>query len=318
VEQQFVFERAPFASCHAATITALDDGSLVAAWFAGTREGDPDVGIWMATRAPSDERWSPPRLVADVDGVACWNPVVHATRAGELLLFYKAGSHPQTWSGFVRRSDDGGATWAPPEPLPAGILGPVKNKPVEAADGTLICGSSVESYRAWGCWVERTPDAGRTWTKHGPINVAGHLHGAIQPALVADGDRVVMLCRTRRLGHVVRAESADGGCTWTDLAATDRPHNNSGLDAVRLADGRTVLVYNHTTAGRTPLNVAVSPDLGVSWTAGPVLEDEPGEFSYPAVVQAGDGTVHIAYTWNRRRIRHATLSPADLPEPART
>lgn len=248
--------------------------------------------------------------------VPCWNPVFHRTRNGALLLFYKAGPSPETWTGFLQRSLDGGDTWSMPEQLPAGILGPIKNKPFELADGTLVCGTSVESYRAWGCWVERTSDAGITWSKHGPINLPDHLYGSIQPTVFGTPDgRLAMLCRTRDVHRIVRATSNDGGRTWTPLAETELPQNNSGLDATRLTDGRVVLIYNHTAAGRTPLNIGVSGNLGVTWTPGPVLEAEPGEYSYPAVIQGADGTVHIAYTWNRKRIRYARLRPEELPKP---
>ena len=98
------------------------------------------------------------------------------------------------------------------------------------------------------------------------------------------------------------------------MTTLDLPNPSSGTDAITLADGRHLLVYNHNAEyrGRSPLNVAVSHD-GESWLAAAVLEDEPGEeFSYPAVIQTSDGLVHVAYTWKRRRIRHVTLDPAQL------
>jgi predicted neuraminidase len=70
-------------------------------------------------------------------------------------------------------------------------------------------------------------------------------------------------------------------------------------------------VYNHTTKGRSPLNVSVSRD-GKTWEAALVLESEPGEYSYPAVIQTSDGLVHITYTWKRQRIKHVELDPARL------
>lgn len=304
VRHEFVFEEAPFPSCHASTIVECADGALLCAWFGGEREGAPDVGIWASRRTPSG--WSAPQQVGHGDDVPCWNPVLHRTARGTTLLFYKVGPSPQTWTGVVLRSEDDGRTWSPPEQLPAGILGPVKNKPLELADGTLVCGSSVESYRAWACWVERTADEGRTWTKHGPIAMRGY--GMIQPAIVrASGGVLAMLCRTSRLGRVVRSTSDDAGLTWAPPAPVDLPHNNSGLDAVTVGDGRVLLVYNHVEKGRTPLNVAFSDDLGLTWEAGPVLEQEPGEYSYPAVISARDGAAHITYTWQRRRIRHVTV-----------
>lgn len=314
MQHEFIFDQGPTPSCHAVTLADCGSLGIVAAWFGGKEEGANDVAIWSSRR--SGDRWSTPRKIAAAPDVPCWNPVLHRTGGEGLLLFYKAGPSPQTWTGFLQRSADGGDTWSMPEQLPAGILGPIKNKPFALSDGTLVCGTSVESYRAWGCWVERTPDQGRTWTKHGPINLPGHLYGSIQPTVFGTPDgKLAMLCRTRDVHRIVRATSNDGGHTWTPLAETDLPQNNSGLDAVRLADGRVVLVYNHTASGRSPLNLGVSGDLGATWTAGPVLESDPGEYSYPAVIEGTDGKIHLAYTWNRKRIRYASLAPTELPKP---
>ena len=95
------------------------------------------------------------------------------------------------------------------------------------------------------------------------------------------------------------------------MTATTLPNPNSGIDAVTLKDGRAVVVYNHTTRGRSPLNVAISKD-GKVWQAALVLEDQPGEYSYPAVIQSGDGLVQITYTWKRQRIKHAVVDPRKL------
>jgi predicted neuraminidase len=102
------------------------------------------------------------------------------------------------------------------------------------------------------------------------------------------------------------------------MAKTVLPNPNSGTDAVMLQDGRTLLVYNHTRKGRTPLNVALSAD-GKSWQAALVLEDQPGEYSYPTAIQARDGIVHIVYTWKRQKIRHVAVDPGkftlqDMPD----
>src|SRR5262249_18256321 len=160
---------------------------------------------------------------------------------------------------------------------PEGILGPIKDKPVVLADGSLLCPSSTED-QGWRIHLERTSDLGRTWTKIGPLN-DGKTFGAIQPAvLFHPGNALQLVCRTRQ-GKIVATFAADGGATWGPLLATTLPNPNSGIDAVTLKDGRALLVYNHTPKGRTPLNVAVSSD-GKTWKAGPVLETEPGEYSY--------------------------------------
>ena len=102
------------------------------------------------------------------------------------------------------------------------------------------------------------------------------------------------------------------------MLATALPNPNSALDAVMLREGSALLVYNHLKQGRNMLNVALSPD-GSSWKAAVTLENEPGEFSYPAVIQTSDGLVHVTYTWKRQRIKHVVLDPAkfslrDMPE----
>ena len=75
----------------------------------------------------------------------CWNPVLFDVPGAGLMLFYKVGPSPQTWWGMVRTSRDSGRTWSEARRLPDGILGPIKNKPVRLADGTLVAGSSTET-----------------------------------------------------------------------------------------------------------------------------------------------------------------------------
>ena len=111
--------------------------------------------------------------------------------------------------------------------------------------------------------------------------------------------------------HVAKIERRHNGRTWGKLSLTALPNPNSGTDAVTLADGRHLIVYNHTGRGRSPLNVAVSSD-GKTWKAALVLEGEPGEYSYPAVLQTDDGRVHVTYTWKRRRVKHVVLDPTKL------
>jgi alpha-L-rhamnosidase len=92
---------------------------------------------------------------------------------------------------------------------------------------------------------------------------------------------------------------------------TDLPNPSSGIDGVTLADGRHVLIYNPTERGRSPLVAGVSRD-GRTWTKAATLEDQPGEYSYPAVIQSSDGNVHVTYTWRRERIKHVVLAAGAL------
>ncbi len=317
VESEFLFETAPFASVHASTIVEAKD-ALIAAWFGGTREGADDVGIWVTRKVKG--RWAQPIEVAtgmQADGMRypCWNPVLFEMPDGTLALFYKVGPSPQRWWGMMRTSSDGGVTWTGASRLPEGILGPIKNKPVRVSDNVIIAGSSTESPERpsrWRVHFEITHDGGRTWAvTRPPPPIHGPDIDAIQPSiLVHPGHRLQTVGRSRS-GRVFETWSDDDGRTWTPIVLTTLPNPNSGIDAITLRDGRHLIVYNHTTNGRSPLNVSVSAD-GKTWEAALVLEQGPGEYSYPAVIQGANGLVHITYTWKRQRIKHVVLNPGKL------
>lgn len=315
VSSGFVFERAPFRSAHASTIVETRDG-LLAAWFGGTEEGHSDVGIWVSRNDGAG--WSPPIEVANglqSDGTRhpCWNPVLFQPSRGPLLLFYKVGPSPREWWGLARTSADQGRSWSDPIRLPAGILGPIRAKPVELAGGEVLAGSSTE-HAGWVVHVERWTGgdlaSAAAWQKSGPLNDPGEF-GAIQPTILAHSPSLLqVLCRSRQ-GVVTEAWSEDAGLTWGRMTATALPNPNAGIDALRLSDGRTLLVYNPTKSGRDRLEIAVSAD-GKTWGRAVVLESSPGEHSYPAMIQARDGRVHVSYTWRRERIRHVVVDPAKI------
>ena len=312
LKNEFIYESAPFPSCHASTIVESRDG-VVAAWFGGTAEKNPDVGIWVARF--NGKSWSVPVEVANGvqdDGkkrFPTWNPVLFQPAKGPLLLFYKVGPDPDRWWGMLRTSEDAGRTWSAARRLPDGILGPIKNKPVTLADGTLLCPSSSEA-DGWRIHMELTRDLGITWDKTPPLN-DGKKFGAIQPAILFHpGGRLQALSRSRN-GRVVECWSDDNAKTWSELVATSLLNPNSGIDAVTLRDGRHLLVYNPVARGRTPLTLALSTD-GKTWRDVVTLESEPGEYSYPAIIQARDGLAHITYTWKRQRVKHVVVDPATL------
>ena len=311
VKSEFIYETAPFPSCHASTIAETKDG-LVAAWFGGTAERNKDVGIWSSRH--EGNHWTVPVEVANgvqSDGtrLPCWNPVLFQPANGPLLLFYKLGPSPSTWWGMLMSSGDRGRTWSRPHRLPEGFLGPIKNKPVMLANGTLLCPSSTE-HAGWRVHMEMTPDLGHNWTKSEPLNSREEF-GAIQPTVLRHGPtRLQALCRSRQ-DRITDCWSEDGGKTWGKMQVTELPNPNSGIDAVTLEDRRHLLVYNPTTRGRTPLKVALSKE-GKTWTDVATLESEPGEYSYPAIIQSRDELVHITYTWQRKRIKHVVLDPKQL------
>ena len=320
---EFINAGAPYPSCHASTLVEVSPGVLVAAWFGGTAERNPDVGIWVARHEGG--RWLPAVEVAD--GVQptgprqpTWNPVLFQPKGGPLMLFYKVGPSPSTWWGMVMTSPDGGRTWSASRRLPDGILGPIKNKPVELPDGTWLSPCSTEGSKdGWLVHFELSRDAGANWSRTEAVG-KGPAFDAIQPSILFHPDGVLeAICRTKQ-GVVAQTWSKDGGKNWSRLTAINLPNPNSGTDAVTLADGRHLLVYNHSghratepKGDRFPLDVALSSD-GVTWQRVLTLETEPcaAGYSYPAVIQTRDGQVHITYTWDRKMIKHVVLDPNGL------
>lgn len=316
----------PTAECHASTIAEIS-GGLIAAWFGGAYERNPDVGIWVSFNTKGT--WSKPVMVADGfqhDSLRypTWNPVLFKPAGGPLMLFYKVGPNPREWWGMLMTSEDEGRSWSMPKRLGESrgighLLGPVKNKPIQLKDGSILCPSSTEveinDNDKWKVHFEVTRDLGKTWQVIGPID-GGEFNG-IQPSVLTYKDgSMQILCRTQE--HVIgQSWSSDGGKTWSSIKATSLPNPNAGTDAVTLKDGRQLLVYNHAIddgpypKGRGIINVAISTD-GTSWKPVLTLEQEEGEFSYPAVIQSSDGMVHITYTYQRRSIKYAIIDPSKL------
>lgn len=224
VEDQFLYEKASFPECHGATIVELKNGDLVASFFGGTKERNPDCCIWVCRKPKGATEWSALYLAADgvfslndpqapLAGItaestpagagpvastfvgdpaqarrkACWNPVLFQVPGGDLLLFYKIGLKVADWSGWLVRSKDGGKTWSKREPLPKGFLGPIKNKP-EYVDGRIICPSSTEGSEGWRVHFEISDDKGKTWKMVGPVEAEMNVPTALRKAGVANAD----------------------------------------------------------------------------------------------------------------------------------
>ena len=329
IKDEFLYTSAPFPEAHASTIVETKKGDLVAAYFGGTKERNPDVCIWVSRKQKGADTWTAPMMAAD--GVfpkgrqACWNPVLFEMPNGELWLFFKIGASVGEWTGWLTKSKDGGKTWSKREPLPDGFLGPVKNKP-ELIDGRLLCGSSTEN-DGWRFHMEIYNLATKEW-KYIPVESTeaiktddNKLHpiDCIQPSILKLKDgRLQVLMRTHN-AHLATSYSTDNGDTWTPVTLLDIENNQSGTDAVTLRDGRHVLIYNNfetlplTKKGvRTPCSIALSDD-GQTWHHALTLEDSPiDQYSYPAIIQGRDGTLHCVYTWRRQRIAYKQIDLKQL------
>ena len=355
VEDEFLYTKASFPECHSATIAETTNGDLVATYFGGTKERNPDVCIWTSRKPKGSTEWQAPQLVADgvfktgseeaqlagLSGIdstttaadkgpildknirkhpkgyqrkACWNPVIYQVPGGELQIYFKIGSSVSDWTGWAIRSKDGGKTWSKREPLPTGFLGPIKNKPL-LSNGRLIAPTSIEK-GGWRLYFEYSDDMGKTWQRTDYVQAdEGVL--CIQPAILqlADG-RLAAVARTRS-EQVAITYSSDNGTTWSKVKLIDTPNNNSGLDAVTLANGQHVMICNEKPiphgikngkGARTPLSLMRSAD-GEHWSHWMTLEDSPiSQYSYPSIIQTSDGHIHCIYTWRRQRIKHVEVT----------
>ncbi len=302
----FIYEEAPFPQCHASTLVETDNG-ILASWFGGTHERHQDVSIY--TSRLTNGSWSTPEMVAD--GVESptlryptWNPVLYKKDDGETVLYYKIGPNPRDWWGVYKTSSDEGKTWSEEIKIPDNLLGPIKNKPVRLADGTILYPSSFETQKKWTLHVESSDQNLENWKK---TEIENGDFNAIQPTVFFHPDgKLQMLCRTQE-GKIGVTWSEDQGKSWTPIVASNLVNNNSGIDGVTLSNGYHLLVLNPIKKGRNKLSLFGSSD-GVNWEELVKLEDEKkGEFSYPAIIQAKDGTVHISYTYNRVKVKTVSV-----------
>ena len=316
IKKEFLFKEGQFfAQCHASTIEESTDGTWLASWFGGSHEGSTDVVIWGSIF--DNDQWSSPAVWADgytENGVQypCWNPVLfRAKDQQEIYLYYKVGPNPREWWGMVKTSQDGGKTWSSAKKLGEGILGPIKNKPLELSDGTVLSPSSVEvSEERWVAHVEKSTDQQQSWSTF-PIDHSSSFN-VIQPSIIVhDNNKLQVLCRSKE-GTVMSSWSNDQGETWTALTKTNLINPNSATDAIR-SGNYFFIVYNPDVPGkdwwegRSKLRLAYSTD-GVDWSDVLQLEDEQeGEFSYPTIFQDSKGLIHITYTYDRKNIRHVVI-----------
>jgi len=307
---------------HSSSIAETHKGVLVVTWYGGSSEGDDDVSIWVSTNDGSG--WTPRIEVDDGSGDATWNPVLFQPSTGPLLLYYKFSGSPSSWVGAVRKSYDDGKTWSERILLPRSddhylssyggrFVGPVKNRPIELPDGSLLCGSSTE-HEGWQVHMEiARGDYTNDFELIGPL---GPIEG-IQPTFLVHDDgyqTIQALCRAPGSGRPTPTTwSYDGGQTWTSLS-TISLETSKGLHAVtinnlnQMKNRWHILAYN--PSGRYPLRIAISQD-GVNWDVA-IDNVAPGDGSmdYPTIMQTSDKMLHLVFSWsNHSKIRHIVLNP---------
>jgi len=322
LSRQFVFDEGKhFAACHAATVAKLDENNVMIACFGGTREGDNDVKIWLTYTV--GDTFKPPVKFSYDDNIPHWNPVLFRN-GDKIILYFKISKKITNWITVYTTSHDNGITWSEirelvPNDLSGG-RGPVKNKPLRLSDGTWIAPRSLETATAWTVEPDRSVDCGRTWQTLQPLDykindtiIKGFLNnktnGIIQPSLWEYPNGHVHMLMRSTWGRIYRSDSENYGVTWSPAYETAIPNNNSGIDLDRTADNTLVLCYNNVAENwgkRTPLNLAYSVDNGETFIDDLILENEPGEYSYPSVLADGN-LLHVVYTWNRKNIIYSKI-----------
>ncbi len=313
IKQEFIYEKIEnVPSCHASTILPLPDGRVMAAWFAGEYESNDNVRIWYSVK--ENGVWSVPEKIYSAENVPHWNPVLDLRNDGTIRLYYKKGRKINSWITWFADTKDCGKTWTAPKELIPGDTnagrGPVKNKCIRTKEGLLLAPASNEKTKLlWRCFIDVSRDDGDTWEMCNYIVRPRKNYGLvsmIQPTLWQDDEGVVHALMRTDKGRIYKSESVDGGLNWSKAERTEMPNNNSGIDCVRVPDGRIFLVYNPVSENwgdRSPLALAVSKDNGRTFENVCILEEEKdGEFSYPSIT-FHNNRLFIAYTYNRRLIR---------------
>lgn len=308
---ELIFETIPGAPAHhSPAITEAPNGDLLAVWYGGSYESSDDQTLFLARRRKGVRTWETPLALVRDSAQPPGNAVIF-TGAGRVWIIWARmeASRPLRRGGgwhpvrlMYRISSDNGANWSADQPVDTNVQALPRNPPVRSASGGLLLPLGGSDHGKLASFFLHSSDGGLTWRRS-----AGAALGGGQPALVERQDgSLLMLMRSDP--RVLSSESRDGGQTWNATVRTALRCPNSGVSLTRLANGNLVTVFNDSESDRTPLSVARSLDGGRTWEKPLVLEANPGEYSYPYVIQTVDGQIHITYTFRRYSIRHVEFN----------
>lgn len=284
VHSQFVSHEQHI-STHAASLIELKQGKIRAFWFAGSREGAPDVEIrsavfdgktWGAEQAVINRLHTEQALLRYVKKIG--NPVALRAPDGAIWLFYVTVSLGG-WAGSsltMLISHDEGATWSEPRRL---ITSPfinistlIKGTPFAYQDGTIGLPIYHEFLGKFGELLRLSPDGKVIDKQRLSSGKAG-----IQPVMLIQNPQTAWALM-RYTGappmRVLASQSSDGGQTWSTPSKTDLPNPDAAISGVALNDGRLLMVLNNLQQGRHALSLMASADAGRTWREVYVLEQQ--------------------------------------------
>jgi len=313
---ELIFEEIPGAvAYHCSTLTEAANGDLLSVWYGGSYEASDDQKLFMARRRKGRRIWDKPAVLVSNPLQPVGNSIIFTDGIGRIWVLWgrKEGDRPRRrGSGgpgriMYRISSDNGYSWSADKPF--GVEFGVKlgwglrNVPTWLSTGEMVLplsGLKVNDDLK-NLYIMKTADNGRTWEMSAPY------HGGSQPTVIErkDGSLFVMM---RHKPIIMQTISKDGGRSWTEAVPSVLPNPNAGIAMTKLKNGHVVLVFNNTDDGRSPLNIARSLDGGRTWEKPLTLESNPGEYSYPCIIQSSDGHIHISYTFRRYAIKHVEMN----------
>lgn len=309
---EFVFERIPNAAAyHCSTITQAANGDLLCLWYGGSYESADDQTLFLSRRRPGERFWSEPKALIRGPQPLPGNGVIFVDVHKRVWIVWcrmedaRPIGRGQGWDNcrlMFRTSADHGQTWTKDaEFLDAKLRGVPRNPPVRRSNGDLILPVEALLDGVEGSAFLIGTEGGKIWRQ------GGFTPGGSQPAVIERDDRS-LFALMRQAPRITQIESRDGGQSWTNATQSALRNPDSGISMTRLENGHCIVVFNDTELGRTPLSIARSLDEGRTWEAPLNLETNPGEYSYPCVIQTSDGKIHVSYTFRRYTIKHAEFN----------
>ena len=309
---ELVFEKIPTAAAHhCSTICQAAGGDLLCLWYGGSYESADDQVLFLARKRPGEKNWSTPQELVRGAVQPPGNGVVFRDASDRLWIIWTRmeGTRPMRrgdgWDRcrlMQRTSTDNGASWSPDRELVDETVWCVpRNPPIALADGTLLLPVEGLQGKIEGSHFFTLAPGASQWKR------AGFTADGSQPAVIqrSDGTLLALLRKSRYIGQIT---SSDGGQTWSKGIDTPLKNPDSGITMTRLANGHLLLVYNDSQTSRTPLSIVRSVDEGKTWEEPLHLESNPGEYSYPCIIQTADDKIHVTYTFRRYAIKHVELN----------
>ncbi|WP_165246471.1 sialidase family protein [Paludisphaera soli] len=315
---------------HPAALEELANGDFYLVYYGGEGEYATDTGVFGSRLKKGTDAWTAPAKIAHDPFHSVGNAVVWQAPDGLVWLFYVV-RYGDTWSTSrvaAKVSADGAETWSDASllVLEEGTL--VRNRPIllstgeyllplyrETGNDTELSGADTYSY-----FLRYDPKS-KSWAPTGKIvSAKGNLQPA--PAELSPGN-LVAYCRRagdyklETVGYIVRSESRDGGLTWSEGRDTTFPNPNAAVDLLKTRKGNLLLVFNDSMNSRTPLTVALSPDLDRSWPVRRNVVEGAGDFGYPMAFQAKDGSIQLVFTSERRSVVNRAVFDEEWVEKGR-